>query len=117
MPSETIVTLQANAHSGGTHANGERQTAVSRVDTITLPLGTVFRQNSVQVNVISSRGETEDHIEWDDMEEIIPGTGIFLPRTVRVWTECRSPKVPPPSNINVSGDREIEVKVTAVKYR
>ncbi|QDT87310.1 hypothetical protein [Gimesia chilikensis] len=117
MADETTVTLTAATQTNGTTADGARDSNTSPWDSITVSENEVFRENTITKAVVASRGDTEDTVEFDDYIEILPGTGITQPRTLRIKVWARSPKVPPLSNIGVKGVREIEVKCTAVKFR
>ncbi|TWT40048.1 hypothetical protein KOR42_50150 [Thalassoglobus neptunius] len=60
---------------------------------MTTPSGFVFVKDSLDKTFLSQNGSSNriDH-EWDDFVEIIPGTGIKMPRTLRVRTHARSPE-------------------------
>lgn len=105
--------------SGGTSSDGARVSDTSRWEQITLSGNEVFNPNDANVytvNWIAQRGETEFNIEWDDYTEVIPGSGLKLPRTIRFRTLCRSPKVPPLSNIGVGGVAEAEITARSFKF-
>lgn len=77
----------------GTDWDGERHDAWSGWDTNTAPAGHVIKQNEVKVEWHSQSGSANTYeMIFSDHVEIIPGTGITLPRTIKVRTYARSPK-------------------------
>jgi hypothetical protein len=111
---EYMVT--AKAKSGGTSADGERKSDTSQWQEIKLSAGEYFNpadSGVYSVNWDAQRGETDYNVEWADYKEPFPG--LKLPTTLRFRTHCRSPKVPPLSNINVSGVAEATVTAKSIK--
>jgi hypothetical protein len=92
-----------------TDLDGSRHTAYSDWTSVTAPDGFVINniQGQVKVEWISDNGSENDvQIIYGDYVEIIPGTGIQLPRSVKVQTYARSPKGP------LAGRGWSKVKVT-----
>ena len=60
---------------------------------MTAPEGFVFIKDSIKIGCRSCNGsENRCDVQWADYVEIIPGTGIKLPRTVKTRAYARGPK-------------------------
>lgn len=86
------VTVAAECTTVGTTWDGARSVCDSEWSTMTVPEGFVFIESSYTVTVVSENGsDSQAHHEWADYVEIVPGTGITAPRTLRVRVHARSP--------------------------
>ncbi len=92
-PDTQTQTIHTEVTTKGTEWNGKRHSATSDWTTFTVPAGHVIVQNEVKT-VWKSRAGSENRvdIEFDDYVEIVPGTGIKQPRTIRVRSHARSPR-------------------------
>lgn len=77
----------------GTDFDGSRHSAWSDWTSNTAPAGYVINQNEVKVEWLSDSGSENSHeIIYENLVEIIPGSRIKLPQTIKVRTYARSPK-------------------------
>lgn len=98
-----------------TDFDGTRHMEWSGWDSNTAPADHVIKQNEIRVEYISANGSENSHeVKWDDFEELISGTGIKFPRTIKVQTYARSPQ-----GRGWTGRGWTKIKVTGeyVKYR
>lgn len=98
-----------------TDFDGTRHSAWSDWTSNTAPTDYVINQNEVKVEWLSDNGSENTHeIIYENLVEIIPGTQIKLPQTIKVRTYARSPK-----GIGWVGRGWSKVKVTGtyVKYK
>jgi hypothetical protein len=103
---------------GGTDVDGERESADSAWESITLSGNERFNPNDpnvYSVEWIAQRGDTEYRVVWDDQTPIPSIPGLTLPRTIRFQTHCRSPKVPPLSNVGVSGSAHARITARSIE--
>ena len=101
----------------GTDLDGTRHDAWSEWTSTTAPADFVINNSSDQVKVewISDNGsENNFEIIYSDLVEVVPGTAIKLPQTIKVRTYARSPK-----GFGGAGRGWSKIKVTGnyVKYR
>jgi hypothetical protein len=101
----------------GTDLDGTRHMAWSEWSSTTAPADFVINNipGKVKTEWISDNGsENNVDIVYADYVEIVPGTGISLPQTIRVQTYARSRK-----GFGGAGRGWTKVKVTGeyVKYR
>ncbi len=102
---------------GGTDVDGERESAQSDWQKITLSGNERFNPNDpnvYSVECISQRGDTDYQVVWDDYTPVVLIPGLTLPRTISFRTTCRSPKVPPLSNIGVSGSAHAKITARSI---
>lgn len=87
------IELQKECTTKGTSLSGARRSCTSEWSSITAPAGFVFNEHSLSKTYSGQNGSSNriDH-EWDDYVELIPGTGLRAPRTLRVRVHARSPK-------------------------
>lgn len=111
---ELKVTIASEVSTGTTKLNGERVSKTSDWTSFTVPTNYVINKDKTAVHIISERGsEHRYEIEYDDFVEIIPGTGIKQPTTIRAMTHARSSK----GHGAGGGGMKITVDVYYVKYR
>jgi hypothetical protein len=101
----------------GTDLDGSRHTAWSEWTSTTAPTDFVINNSAGQVKTewISDNGSENDvEIVFADYVEVLPGTGVLLPQTIKVRTYARSPR-----GFGGAGRGWSKVKVTGsyVKYR
>jgi hypothetical protein len=76
----------------GTRLSGARRSCDSHWSSVTAPPGFVFVKDSASIEWLGQNGsENRYDLQWDDWVEIIPGTGIQQPRTMRLKVHARSP--------------------------
>ncbi|WP_114556184.1 alkaline protease [Bacillus sp. K6W] len=76
-----------------TSCSGARKSAWSREDKVTAPEGFVINDREVEVHWHSQRGSENTFSQvFEDHVEIIPGTGLKFPRTMKVSVFARSSK-------------------------
>ena len=79
--------------SKGTELSGKRKKCYSAWSTNTLPSGFVFNKDLLKYRYTSKNGsENRCEFEWADYVEIVPGTDIKMPRTLKIRAYARSPK-------------------------
>ena len=109
--------IVANAQTnGGTNADGERERDQSAVQSIQLDGNEYFNPNDPNVyrlDVIGTKGETDDVVNFEDFGEPFPG--LRLPRRITFYTVCWSPPVPPVSNIGIQGRREVRLTAKSIE--
>jgi hypothetical protein len=98
-----------------TDLDGARHSAWSEWSSTTAPENHVINHNDVKVEWISDNGSENNYqMIFDDWVELIPGTGLKAPRTIKVQTYARSPK----GKFGVGrGWTKIKFTGTYVKYR
>lgn len=83
----------AEAETEATSMSGERKSEWGNWQQATSPEGFVINKDKIRVEAISERGsENRDEKVFEDWVEVIPGSGIELPRTFKVRTFARSSK-------------------------
>ena len=88
-----VISSEVTTKGTGHFPNWNRHSKTSEWSTVTTPSGFVFVKDSIEKKYLSRNGSSNriDH-QWDNFVEIIPGTGIKMPRTLRVRTHARSPE-------------------------
>jgi predicted NodU family carbamoyl transferase len=85
--------LIAEVETDVTSVTGVRDSKWSNWSKVTAPEGFVINKEKVKVEALTEMGsENSYEQEWVDLVEIIPGTGIELPRTLNVRAFARSSK-------------------------
>jgi len=109
--------IVARAQTGnGTNLDGTRAHSTSAVETIQLNGNEYFNPadpNVYKLEVLSTKGETDQHVEWEDYAEPFPG--LSLPRKLTFYTACWSPKVPPLRNVGVLGIHEVRLTAKSIE--
>jgi hypothetical protein len=107
----------ANAQTnGGTNIDGTREKDISEWEIIQLAGNEYFNPNDPDVyrlEIIGTKGETADTVEWEDYGEPFPG--LRLPRRLKFRTSCWSPPVPPLSNVGIAGRREVRLTAKSIQ--
>lgn len=112
--SDLFAELQPECTSAGTAHTGERKSCSSGWSIVTLPAGYVFIKDRVEKTCRSCAGSENDiNVEFDNFVEVIPGTGIEQPRTMRASVHARSPR----SCGGCRGWTKATVKCKYVKYQ
>lgn len=89
--SEKNFVLTARAETGPTLPDGRRRSEWGPWQQVTADEGYCINKDKIQVEAISERGsENRDERVFEDFVEVIPGTGIELPRTFKVRAFARS---------------------------
>ncbi|KOP64375.1 hypothetical protein AMS62_03200 [Bacillus sp. FJAT-18019] len=89
--SEKNFVITARAETGPTLPNGERRSEYGPWQEVTADEGYAINKDKIIVEAISERGsENRDERVFENYVEIIPGTGIELPRTFKVRAFARS---------------------------
>jgi hypothetical protein len=88
-------TIASEVSTGATSWDGVRKSKDSDWTTFRVPAGYVIDRDKSVVTIISQRGSEHTYkVEYDDYVEIIPGTTIKWPTTIRVQTHARSEAKP-----------------------
>lgn len=106
--------IASEVSTGSTGADGTRKSKDSDWTTFTVPDGFVINKEKTSVAIISERGSEHTYaVEYEDYVEIIPGTNIKQPTTIKAKTHARSDHGPG------AGGGAMKIKVTFyyVKYR
>lgn len=76
-----------------TGLDGVRYSAESGWTVFTVPTHCVINKDLTKVNVLTAAGsEHNPTVEYADYVEVVPGTGVMSPRTIRVKTFARGPR-------------------------
>ncbi|MEZ6099381.1 MAG: hypothetical protein R3E01_10445 [Pirellulaceae bacterium] len=85
---ELSATEDCTTRSTGT---GGRTACWSGGTILTVPPGYVSVKDDIQIaHEFRYGSENNDYVEWSDYVEVVPGTGIKLPRTLKVSVHARS---------------------------
>ncbi len=91
MSAEIKGEIASEVSTGPTSGTGERVSKDSDWTVIKVPAGHVINKGKTNVDVISARGSEHTYeIDYADYVEIIPGTAIMMPTTIKVRTHARS---------------------------
>ncbi|MDR6779663.1 MULTISPECIES: hypothetical protein [Paenibacillus] len=83
--------LIARAETEATSWDGSRKSEWGPWQSVTAPDGFVINKDKIKVEALVERGsENRDERVFEDFVEILPGTGIELPRTFKVHAFARS---------------------------
>ena len=101
--------LKAECTTKETGIDGVRHGCTSDWDQITAPAGYVINRDTIKVNWSHQMGSENSYsIVYDDWVEILPGSGLKAPRTIKMRVRARGPKGPlsgrGQSKISISGD-------------
>lgn len=106
------ITSEVTTRSTG--GDGVRDSAWSGWDQNTAPADHVINRDTVKVEWLSQAGsENSFDLVYEDWAEIVPGTGLMFPRTIRVRTYARGPK----GHFSGRGWSKIKVTGDYVKFR
>lgn len=76
-----------------TEGDGVRHSAESGWTVLPVPANCVIIKDRTVVHELSANGsEYHATVEYDDYVEVVPGTGIQQPRTIKVKTFARGPR-------------------------
>jgi hypothetical protein len=79
-----------------------------------VPVGYVINKDKTDVHVLIEMGSEHTYtIEYDNPVEIVPGTHLTYPTTIRVKTHARSSK----GHGAGKGEMKVNVDVYYVKYK
>lgn len=77
----------------GTNVDQSRESCRSDWSIVTLPSDFVFEEKTFRDGIYSANGSDNDVLkEFTDYVEIIAGTGLLFPRTIKVACRARSPE-------------------------
>lgn len=111
---ETSFKLVARAETEATLPDGRRRAEWGPWESVTAPEGFVINKDKINVAAIVERGsENRDERVFEDWVEIIPGSGIELPRTFKVRAFARSSR----GHSAGGGATEYEYTGTFVPYQ
>ena len=97
-----------------TGADGVRDSAWSGWDSNTAPPDHVINRDTVRVEWLSQTGSENSYdLVYDDWVELVPGTNLKFPQTIKVRTYARGPK----GYLTDRGWSKIKVTGDYVKYR
>lgn len=97
-----------------TGVDGSRHYAESGWDSNTAPENHCINRDTVTVRWESCHGSENNYdLVYDNFVEIIPGTGLKAPRTIKVRTSARGPS----GHFAGRGWSKIQVREEYVKYR
>lgn len=106
--------IASEVSTGSTGADGVRKSKDSDWTIFTAPENHVINKEKTEVHIISARGSEHSYdLQYDDYVEIIEGTDIKWPRTIRAKTHARSSK----GHGGGGGGMKIKVHFTYVKYK
>jgi hypothetical protein len=107
-------TIASEVSTGTSGSDGARVSKTSDWTVYTVPANYVINKDKTSVNIISERGSEHTYkVDYADFVEIIAGTGIKQPTTIKVQTHARSSKGPKGGG----GGMKISVDVYYVKYK
>src|SRR5262245_14878706 len=83
--------IASEVTTGTSSADGSRDSADSAWTVFTVPSNCVIIKDKTSVAVQSEAGSEHSYdVEYDDYIEVVPGTGIMQPRTIKAKTHARS---------------------------
>lgn len=84
---------RAECTTAATGCDGSRESCASGWTTNSVPEGYVYAKDRLEKTFESANG-SEHYCEhkWEDFVEVIPGTGIEQPRTLKIRARARSPR-------------------------
>ena len=86
---------RVSCRTAATEVDGSRHNCYSDRVTNVAPVGYVYNKDTMNNEPTSWNGsEYQCQFQWDDYVEIIKGTGIKMPRTVRILAYALSPVGP-----------------------
>jgi|GEM_PF-1792891 len=89
--SSGTVELTPECTTDGTSWSGARRSCTSAWSVVTAPPNYVFNERSLSKSLRHENGSPRVDHEWHDYVEVIPGTGIKAPRTLKARSHARSP--------------------------
>lgn len=103
----------------GTTWDGARRSCNSTPTSKTVPSDYVYNQNTMSASFVRKNGSSNRcDYTWSDYVEIIPGSGIAMPRTLTYSVHARSPKADfPGDNAGARGWTECSFKGTYTQFR
>jgi len=105
--------ISAQCETKETGIDGVRHSCRSDWDILTAPDNHVINRDTVKVSWQHGRGsENKYDLAYDDWVEIIPGTGLKFPRTIKLRAIARGPK----GRFAGSGLSKLSVEGDFVKY-
>lgn len=109
----------AECTSKGTEVDGKRNSCTSEWSEHTVPSNFVYNETSLNVYYQGKNGSSNRcDVEWDNFVELIPGTGITMPQTLRIRAHARSPKAKfPTHNTGARGWSECVFEGQYTKFR
>jgi len=108
-----MLEIAAECTTKSTEPSGKRNSCRSEWSILRAPDGHVFVKDDLEIHWEGKNGsENEAFVEWDDEVEIIKGTGIEMPQTLRVAVRARSPK----GHASGRGWSKVKFVVPYVKY-
>jgi hypothetical protein len=106
--------LRAECTTKETGWDGVRHSCQSGWDSVQAPENHVINRDTVTVTWESDAGSENDYdIVYDDWVEIIDGTGLKFPRTIRLRVSARGPK----GHFGGRGWSKVRVNGNFVKYK
>ena len=106
--------VASEATCGATPPSGERNSKTSDWTKFSVPEGFIINKEKTKVDIESERGSEHTYIvAYEDYVEIIDGTGIKQPTTIKVQTHSRSEK----GAGGGGGNMKVKVTFFYVKYK
>jgi hypothetical protein len=88
---ELTGTIASEVTTGTSGPDGARDSADSEWTSFTVPSNYAINKEKTAVDIQSEAGSEHDYdLKYEDYVEVLPGTGIVLPRTIRAKTHARS---------------------------
>ncbi|HLJ12209.1 MAG TPA: hypothetical protein VKU82_13530 [Planctomycetaceae bacterium] len=111
---EQTSTIASEVTTGTSSADGSRDSADSEWTSFTVPSNFGINKEKTVIAVQSEAGSEHSYdVQYDDYVEVIPGTHIILPRTIRAQTHARSSTGP----FGGRGWEKIKVTFTYVQFK
>jgi hypothetical protein len=86
-------TVASEVTTDETGVDGVRHSADSDWTVFTVPANCVINKDKTSVEELTANGsEHYPNVEYADYVEVVPGTGIMAPRTIKVKTHALGPK-------------------------
>lgn len=97
-----------------TSGTGARRSKDSDWTEFEVPDGWAIVEGETVVHIISARGSEHSYVlQYDDETEVVPGTGIMQPTTIRLKTHARSSR----GHFGGSGSMKVKVEFVYVQFR
>ena len=111
---EQTGSIASEVSTGTTSGTGERVSKDSDWTHFTVPPNCGINKDKTNVSVEVEMGSEHTYeLQYDDEVEVVPGTGIKLPRTIRAKTHARSSR----GHFGGKGAMKIKVDFTYVQFK
>lgn len=106
--------IASEVSTGTSSFDGTRDSKDSDWTAFTVPGDYAINKDKTQVAVISEMGSEHSYtLDYGDYVEVVPGTGIKMPQTIKVMTHARSST----GSFGGKGSEKVKVTFFYVRFR